>query len=155
MNSYSVHVYTALTRASLCVSPYLSPGCVCVFLRVSLGPCVQRVGQVRPACQCVEHLWRPCHPRAPSSAPKQGDREGGQARRAVPKLSLFITATETGRGRQVARPLVLTYCDHLLLHSAYVCLRGWVGVQVCLRMNKSQEETHNLCIRAGKCIFYV
>lgn len=116
-----------------CVSPHLS-------LCVSLGQCVHRVGQVRPACQCVEHLWRPCHPRAPSSALKQGGWEGGQARRAVPKLSLFITATETGRGRQVARPLVLTYCDHLLLHSVYVCLRGWEGVPACLRKKKSQRK---------------
>lgn len=116
------------------------PVCVCAFPCVSLGQCVQRVGQVRPACQCAEHLWRPCHPKAPSSAPKQGDWEGGEARRAVPKLSLFITATETGRGRQVARPLVLTYCDHLLPHSVYVCLCGWVAVQVCLRMRKSQRK---------------
>ncbi|CAB1433549.1 unnamed protein product [Pleuronectes platessa] len=42
--------------------------------------------------------------RAPGSAPKQGDWAGGQARRAVPKLSLFITATETGRGRQQVWP---------------------------------------------------
>lgn len=91
-----------------------------------LDQCVQRVGQARPACQCVEHLWHPCHPRSPGSALKQGNWEGGQAHRAVPKLSLFITATETGRGRQVARPLVLTYCDHLLLHS--VCLCEWLGV---------------------------
>lgn len=124
MNSCSVHVYTAHTHAALCVSANVSP--LCVSLCVSLGQCVQRVGQVRPSCQCVEHLWRPCHPGAPGSAPKQGDWEGGQARRAVPKLSLFITATEMGRGRQVARPLVLTYCDHLLLHSVYVCLCGWV-----------------------------
>lgn len=102
--------------SSVCV-----PMCVCVC--VPLAQCVQQVGQVRPACQCVEHLWRPCHPRAPSSAPKQGDWEGGQACRAVPKLSLFITATEMGRGRQVARPLVLTYCDHLLLHCG--CVGGW------------------------------
>ena len=143
-----MHVYTVHTHAGLCVSPRLSPcACSCVCRR-----CVRRVGQVRPGCQCVEHLWRPCHPGAPGSAPKQGDWEGGQARRAVPKLSLFITATETGRGRQVARPLVLTYCDHLLLRSASVCLCGWVGVQ---ENEEESEETHNLCIRAGKCIFYV
>ena len=106
--------------------------CVCVCSCVSLGQCVQRVGQVRPACQCVEHLWRPCHLRAPSSAPKQGDWEGGQAHRAVPKLSLFITATEMGRGRQVARPLVPTYCDHLLLHLLCGCVYVYVCVCKCV-----------------------
>lgn len=125
-----VCIYSSYKRKSLCVSVFV-PRCMRVFPCVSLGQHVQWVGQVRPACQRVEHLWRPCHPRAPRSAPKQEDWEGGQARRAVPKLSLFITATETGRGRQVARPLVLTYCDHLLFHSVYVCLCGWVGVQVC------------------------
>ena len=101
-----------------------------------------------------EHLWRPCHPGAPQLCPRSRETgRGGQARRAVPKLSLFITATETGRGRQVARPLVLTYCDHLLLHSVRLC--GWVGVQACLRLKTSQRKSHNLCIRAGKCIFYV
>lgn len=146
-------MYGTHARRSLCISTFV-PVCMCVFLCVSLGRCVQRVGQVRPACQCVEHLWRPCHPGAPQLCPRSRETgKGGQARRAVPKLSLFITATETGRGRQVARPLVLTYCDHLLLHSVRLC--GWVGVQACLRLKTSQRKSHNLCIRAGKCIFYV
>ncbi len=123
-------IHSSYPCKSLCISIFV-PQCMCVFMCVSPGEHVQWIGQVRPACQCVEHLWRACHPRAPSSALKQEDWEGGQARGAVPKLSLFITATETGRGRQVARPLVLTYCDHLLLHSVYVCLSGWLGVQVC------------------------
>lgn len=134
----------------LCTSAFV-PVWICVFLCVLLGQCVQRVGQARPACQCVEHLWHPCHPRSPSSAPKQGNWEGGQAHRAVPKLSLFITATETGRGRQVARPLVLTYCDHLLLHS--VCLCEWVGVQVCLGMKKTQRKPITYVFEQGSAYF--
>lgn len=89
----------------------------------SQASCVPLLGQVRPTCQCAGHLWRPCHPPALSAAPKQEGLGGGNTRRAVPKLSLFITATEMGRGRQVARPLVATYCDHLPCHSAAV----WVG----------------------------
>lgn len=100
----------------MCVNVY-HPTIVPALFCVSLGQYVQQGGQVRPACHCMEHLWHPCHPRGPSSAPKQEGYAGGQARRAVPKLSLFITATETGCGRQVARPLLLTCCDHLLLYS--------------------------------------
>lgn len=129
-------------------SSALFPMCICMFLCVLLS--IQGVGHTRAACQCVEHLWHPCHPRSPSSALKQGNWNGGQAHRAVPKLSLFITATETGPGRQVAGPLVLTYCDHLLLHS--VCLCEGVGV---FENENESEETHNFCIRAGKCIFYI
>lgn len=66
---------------------------------------------------------------------------GGQAHRAVPKLSLFITATEMGRGRQVARPLVPTYCDHLLLHSVRVCVGG--GCVKVFEYEKESEEAYN------------
>lgn len=87
----------------------------------------------------MEHLWRPCHLRAPGSALKQGDWEGGgQAHRAVPKLSLFITATEMGRGRQVARPLVPTYCDHLLLHC--------VGVRRRRAKNSRRKKKDTTCV---------
>lgn len=142
-----VPIYSTHTCKLLCIPTFVPP------VRAGApGPCVQRVGQVRPACQCVEHLWRLCHPRAPSSALKQGDwRWGGQAHRAVPKLSLFITATETRRGRQVARPLVLTHCDHLLLHS--VCLCGWVGVQMCLRMKKSPRKPISYVAEQGSAYF--
>lgn len=93
-------------------------------------------------------------PQGPQLCPEAGRLGGGgQAHRAVPKLSLFITATETGRGRQVARPLVLTYCDHLLLHSAYVCLCGWVGAQRCWRMKKSQRKAISYVFEQGSAYF--
>lgn len=72
---------------------------------------------------------------------RETGRGGGQAHRAVPKLSLFITATETGRGQQVARPLVLTYCDHLLLHSVCVLVGGCASE---LENGTEPEENHNL-----------
>lgn len=127
-------MWTALVciNVSVCALSF----CPWVHVCVCVGQCVQWVGQVRLACQRLEHLWHSCHPRSPSSAPKQGNWEGGgQAHRAVPKLSLFITATEMGRGRQGARPLLLTYCDHLLLHSVSV----WAGGCASLRIRKEEK----------------
>lgn len=69
VNAHSVLVYMSLKPCQpVCGSAFV-PVCMCVC--VSAPVCIG-VGQVRPACHCVEHLWRPCHPRAPSSAPKQG-----------------------------------------------------------------------------------
>lgn len=76
-------------------------------------------------------------PQGPLLCPEAGRLGGGQARRAVPKLSLFITATETGRGRQVARPLVLTYCDHLLL----LCVCVSVHLCGCVSVSENEKES--------------
>lgn len=60
---------------------------ICRFVRVGVSPgqCVQQVGQVRPACQCVEHLWRPCHLRAPQLCPEAGRLGGGTSSQGGPQ----------------------------------------------------------------------
>lgn len=57
--------------------------------RVSLGHYVQQVGQVRPACQCVEHLWHPCHPRASQLCPQAGRLGRGTSSQGGPQ-AVFV-----------------------------------------------------------------
>lgn len=121
-------IYNSRACKSTCCLPICPPLC----MRVRVPVCVARptctAGWPGKTCLSVcGTSLASLSPQGPLLCPEAGRLGGGQARRAVPKLSLFITATETGRGRQVARPLVLTYCDHLLLLCVSVCASVWVG----------------------------
>lgn len=61
---------------------------------------------------------------------ERGDKLTGRS----PSCLCSLPVQRRGRGRQVARPLVLTHCDHLPPHSVCVC----AGVPVCSRMKKSR-----------------
>lgn len=129
-----MHVYTGLTHARLCVSQ--RPVCVCVRPECTVGwpgkTCLSVYGTSLASLS----------PQGPRLCPEAGRLGGGgQAHRAVPKLSLFITATEMGRGRQVARPLVPTYCDHLLLHC--------VGVRRRRAKNSQRKKKTQLVYLSG------
>lgn len=62
---------------------------ICASARVPLGHHVQQVGQVRPACQCVEHLWHPCHLRASQLCPEAGRLGRGTSSQGGPQ-AVFV-----------------------------------------------------------------
>ena len=139
VNSYSVHAYTAVAHVSLrAISTFAPPPGVCVRVPVCVARPTCTAGWPGKTCLSVcGTSLASLSPQGPLLCPEAGRLGGGQARRAVPKLSLFITATETGRGRQVARPLVLTYCDHLLL----LCVCVSVHLCGCVSVSENEKES--------------
>lgn len=128
--------------------------CPCVCLCVCESACVL-AGVCSPGKACLSVPGTSLaflSPKVPQQCPqsrKAGRGGGGQAHRAVPKLSLFITATEMRRGRRGAGPLLLTHCDHLLLH--------FVSVQVggCANVPENKMEYNILYFQSQKCVFYI
>lgn len=136
----------------VCVHSLFAPGCICVCACVCVGQCVQWVGQVRLACQRLEHLWHSCHPRSPSSAPKQGNWEGGTSSQGGPQAVSVHYCYRDGTWPAGGQ----TFTPHLLWSSAAplcVCVSWWV----CKPENKKGGKIKGPCLssQSQTCMFYI
>lgn len=132
MSSPVARAYVAQNAFMFCVLVHFC-GCVCVcvcrWANVYGGLASQGLPViVRNISGIPVTLGPPALPR--SREAERGDKLTGRS----PSCLCSLPLQRRGRGRQVARPLVLTHCDHLPPHSVCVC----AGAPVCSRMKTSR-----------------